>query len=115
MIGRREFITLLGGAAVWPIAARGQQGERMRRVGVLMIGDDNGPRRAWVNTLRAELAELGWIEGRNLHIDIRLFSDEPDRVRNNAMELVRLAPDAIVVQTTSATKAVQQGTQTIPI
>ena len=80
---RREFITLLGGAATWPLAARAQQGERMRRIGVLMAlaaNDPEGQRRA--ATFEAGLRELGWAEGRNLRTDYRSAPDDPDRFRS---------------------------------
>jgi putative ABC transport system substrate-binding protein len=109
MIRRRDFITLLGGAAACPLAAGAQQGDRVRRVGVLASSaeDDTG--------LREGLAKLGWIEGRNLRIDLRVTLSDPDRMRAYALELVRLAPDVIVTSSRPATTAVQEQTKTIPI
>jgi putative tryptophan/tyrosine transport system substrate-binding protein len=117
MIRRRDFITLLGGAvAAWPLAARAQQAERVRRVGVLVGGAENDPGSfAQMAALREGLAKLGWIEGRNLRIDIRFGANDPDRVRAQAAELVSLPTDVIVTTAAVATRAVQQQTQTIPI
>jgi putative tryptophan/tyrosine transport system substrate-binding protein len=108
---RREFIAGLGGAAAWPLAARAQQGERMRRVGYLGVGDD-GPD---VSALREELAKLGWAEGRNLRLEVRFGANDEDRIRAYAAELVGLAPDAIVSSGAAPTRAVQGQTRTIPI
>src|SRR5262245_33871842 len=112
---RREFITLLGGAAValpWP--ARAQQGERVRRMGWLIgrTESDSEARRA---ALKEALGKLGWIEGRNLRIDLRFAADDINRVRSFAAELVSLAPDVIVTEAAVATRAVQEHTQAIPI
>ena len=109
---RREFIAGLGGAAAWPLAARAQQRDRMRRVGVLLVGDDS-PGRAVSTTLRDELAKLGWAEGRNLRLEVRFGADDAERIR--AAELVELGPDVIVTSGAAPTRAVQQQTQTIPI
>src|SRR5215831_20447490 len=95
---RREFITLLGGAAVaWPLAARAQQGERMRRVGVLSgSAPDDPDAQARLAGLRQGLQQLGWIEGRNLQIDARWGAGDAAETRKAAAELVALAPDVIV-------------------
>src|SRR5262245_18798455 len=116
MIGRREFITLLGGAAAtWPIAARAQQAERMRRIGVLISGVENDRgRQVSLAALREGLGKLGWVEGRNLQIDLRFGTGDPDYIRASAAELVGLAPD-VIVTSVSTTRAVQEQTQTIPI
>src|SRR5262245_25889599 len=95
---RREFITLLGGAAVaWPLAARAQPGARMQRIGVLM-GHPEGDRQAQANVmaLRQGLENRGWVEGRNVQIDYRWAGADPDKARAFARELVGLAPDVIV-------------------
>jgi putative ABC transport system substrate-binding protein len=110
---RREFITLLGGVAAWPLAARAQQAERARRVAGLF------PLR-WQESrgfgLGEELAKLGWIEGRNLRIDLRFASaDDRDRMQAYAMELVSLDPDVIVTAGTVPARVMQQQTRTIPI
>src|SRR5262252_8036037 len=111
---RREFITLLGGAAAWPLAAGAQQFERMRRIGWL-IARAESVSQADRAAFQEALAKLGWTEGRNLRIDLRFAADDPDHIRAFAMELVGLAPDVIVTGAAVATRAVQQQTQTIPI
>src|SRR5215831_51743 len=116
MIKRREFITLLGGAAALPLAARAQQGERVRRIGVLMPGDENDP--VWKTRLSAftqALAGLGWSDGRNVRIDLRWGGGDINRIRALAKELVGLQPDIILAITNPATVAVQRETRTIPI
>jgi putative ABC transport system substrate-binding protein len=114
---RREFITLLGGAAAgWPLAARAQQGEKVRRIGVLVGGtEDNSNTRANLAALGDGLAKLGWIEGRNLRIDLRFTLSDPARMRAYAVELVSLAPDVIVTTSRPATTAAQEQTKSIPI
>jgi putative tryptophan/tyrosine transport system substrate-binding protein len=109
---RREFIAGLGGAAVWPLAGRAQQGDRMRRIGVLTFApvDEEAPR-----SLREGLRKLGWIEGRNLQIDFRFGAGDPNRTRAFAAELVSLRPEVIVTSFRIATLAAQQQTKTIPI
>jgi putative tryptophan/tyrosine transport system substrate-binding protein len=119
MIGRREFITLLGGAAAtWPVAARAQQGERMRRVGLLLGRSEIDPE-FQIRTLafRQELQKLGWIEGRNVRIEIRSGgADGPLATRRNAAELVASSPDVIVAAAGSpGVIAFQQATQSIPV
>jgi putative ABC transport system substrate-binding protein len=114
---RRDFITLLGrAAAVWPIAARAQQGDRVRRIGMLIGGDENGPGVA-ANRLafRQALADLGWIGGRNVRTDVRWYGDDINRMRALAKELVALQPDIILAFSTRATIALQRETRTIPI
>jgi putative tryptophan/tyrosine transport system substrate-binding protein len=112
---RRQFITLLGGAAMaWPLAARAQRGEHLRRIGWL-IARAESLSQAERAAFQEALAKLGWTEGRNLRIDVRFAADDPDHIRAYAMELVGLAPDVIVTGAAVATKAVQQQTQTIPI
>jgi putative ABC transport system substrate-binding protein len=114
---RREFITLLGGAATgWPLAARAQQSERMRRIGVLMLqgaDDPDGPRR--VAALLQGLQQLGWTDGRNLRIDMRWGAGDAARSRRYAAELVALAPDVIMAAGSSAVSALQEATRTIPV
>jgi ABC-type uncharacterized transport system substrate-binding protein len=114
---RREFITLLGGAAAaWPIAAYAQQTERLRRIGWLFARAESlSQSQADRAAFQEALAKLGWTEGRNLRIDLRFAADDPDHIRVYAMELVGLAPDVIVTGAAVATRAVQQQTQTIPI
>jgi putative ABC transport system substrate-binding protein len=116
MIRRRDFITLLGGAAVWPLAVRAQQGDRVRRVGVLMPGDENDPLfKTWVSAFTQALADLGWTDGRNMRMDLRWFGEDVNRMRALAQELVGLHPDIILVGSTLATVALQRETRTIPI
>jgi len=113
---RREFITGLGGAAVWPVVAWAQQTDRVRRIGVLMGGDENDS--AWKPRLSAftqALADLGWTDGRNVRIDLRWGGGDIDRIRALAQELVGLQPNIILTNGTSATTAVQRETRTIPI
>jgi putative tryptophan/tyrosine transport system substrate-binding protein len=113
---RRAFIAGLGGAMTWRLAARAQQGERVRRVGVLMAFDENDPyAKARVSRLTQELAELGWTDGRNLRMDVRWAADSVDRMRMFAKELVGLQPDVILAQSTPVTAALQRETRTIPI
>ena len=114
---RRAFITLLGGAtAAWPIAARAQQRERMRRVGVLMAYAEGDPEaQARVVAFRQGLRELGWMEGHNLQMDYRYGTGEPDRARNFVTELLSLAPDVIVAHGTPALTALHRATRTIPV
>ena len=117
MIGRREFITLLGGAAAaWPLAARAQQG-RMRRIGVLMSQPaDNSEAQARFAAFLQALQQLGWTEGRNLLIDTRWrVGRDADGIRNSAAELVALAPDVILSSATPQTAALQQATRNVPI
>jgi putative ABC transport system substrate-binding protein len=115
MIRRRGVITLLGGAAAWPVAARAQQDGRVRRVGILSGSEDNQTTRADLTALREELAKLGWIESRNLRIDLRFALNDPARMRAYAVELVSLAPDVIVTSNRPITTAVQEQTNAIPI
>jgi putative ABC transport system substrate-binding protein len=115
-INRRETITLLGGAAAWPLAARAQQGGRVRRVGVLMVGDENDPdSKRLFSAFTLALADLGWTDGRNLRIALRWGGGDTNRIRAFAHELVGLQPDIIVTSTTATTVALQRETPTIPI
>ena len=116
MIRRRDFITLLGGAAAWPLAARAQQGERVRRIGVLMSGDENDPlRKTQFSAFTQALAGLGWTDGRNVRMDLRWGGDDTNRMRALAQELVGLQPDIIVTNATPATAALQREMPMIPI
>jgi putative ABC transport system substrate-binding protein len=114
---RREFITLLGGAAVaWPRAARAQQADRMRRVGVLESRTADDPEgRARLAVFAEGLRELGWTEGRNVRIDYRWAAANADRHRTYAAELVALAPDVILASASASVTALQQTTRTVPI
>ena len=92
--GRRQFITLLGGAAAWPLAARAQQRERMRRIGVLMnLASDDTEGQARLAAFHQGLQQLGWTVGRNAQIDYRWGAGDADRIRKFAAELIGLAPD----------------------
>src|SRR6516225_7234215 len=114
---RREFMAaLLGGAAAWPLAARGQQRDRVRRIGVLMPLDENDPEeKLRYSTFTQALAGLGWTVGRNVRIDLRWHGDDSNLARALAQELVGLQPDIILASGTPATIAVQRETRTIPI
>jgi putative ABC transport system substrate-binding protein len=114
---RREFITLLGGtAAALPLAARAEQSDRMRRIGVLMGFAESDPTaQSWIAAFQNALAKLGWTEGSNLRIELRWAAADPDKIRSFAKELVDLRPDAIFDQTTPVTGALASETQTIPI
>src|SRR6516162_8759637 len=112
---RREFITLLGGAAAWPLAARAQQDERMRRVGVLMTTADDREGQARVTLLKEGLQELGWTDGRNVQIETRFGGADVGRIRAHAAELVALAPHVLVGHGTPGTRALRQATSSIPI
>jgi putative tryptophan/tyrosine transport system substrate-binding protein len=114
---RRGFITIIGGAAVaWPLAARAQQSERMRRVGVLIVFPENDPSsQRRVTAFQQELAKLGWTVGRNLQIDYRWAISDDERAKAATAELLALAPDLILANATTAVAAAQQATGTVPI
>ena len=116
---RREFIILLGGSAapsmLWPCAARAQQANRVRRLAVYMTLSEGDPEaQREFTALQQGLAALGWIEGRNLHIDTRWATADPNSTRASAAELVRLTPDVILASATDGLAAIQQETKTIP-
>ena len=113
---RREFMSLLGAGAAWPLAARAQQPERMRRVGVLMnTAADDPASRVRIVAFAQGLEQLGWTEGRNVQIDTRWGENDVDRDRRYAAELVALAPDVIVASGTLSVAALQKATRTLPI
>ena len=113
---RREFITLLGGAAAWPLAARAQQPERMRRIGVLNpFGATDQAAQANITAFRQALQKLGWTEGRNVRSDYRWGGADAGRIRAQAIELVSLNPDVILASTSLALQPLQQETRSIPI
>jgi len=115
-VRRREFITVLGGAALWPLAAYTQQLERMRRVGVLITFPENDPLSQRIVTAFAEaLGRFGWVEGKNIRVDYRFAAGDPALFKTYAAELVGLSPDAILASTPQAVAAVRQQTRTIPI
>jgi putative ABC transport system substrate-binding protein len=113
---RRSFITLLGGAAAWPLAARAQQGGRMRRIGVLMAGDENDREgKLRYSALSQALGGLGWTDGRNVRMDLRWGGGDINGIRAHAQELVGLQPDIILTIGATATAALQRETRTIPV
>jgi putative ABC transport system substrate-binding protein len=115
-IGRRQFISALGSATAWPLAARAQQTDHMRRIGVLMSYAESDPAaQSEVAAFRGALPKLGWMEGNNLRIELRWAAGDADRERTFAKELVDLRPDLILGQTTAVTSALARETRTIPI
>ncbi len=114
---RREFISLIGGAAAaWPLAARAQQTERMRRIGVLMnLAADDAEGQARLAAFLQGLQEAGWAVRRNVHIDLRWGAGDADRFRKQAEELVALAPDLILAAGVPAVRAVQQASRTMQV
>jgi putative ABC transport system substrate-binding protein len=113
---RRQFITLLGGAAAWPVAARAQQPDRLRRIGVLLGSAEGDPQEQRnLAAFTKALQELGWADGRNIRVDYRSAAGNADRMRTFAKELVSLQPDLIVGHTTPVIAALQRETRTIPI
>jgi putative tryptophan/tyrosine transport system substrate-binding protein len=116
-VKRREFITILGGAAAaWPLAARAQQGERVRRIGVLMsLAADDKQGQARLAAFLQGLQELGWTDGRNVRIDVRWGTGDAGRNRRHALELVELAPDVILASGGSIVGPLLQATSSVPI
>jgi putative ABC transport system substrate-binding protein len=116
-VRRREFITLLGGAAAaWPLDARAQQPERVRRIGVMISLAESDPEaQANAAALREELQQLGWTEGRNIRTDYRWGVGDPERSRAAAKELLALSPDLIMPATTQMLAAVRQETSSVPV
>jgi putative ABC transport system substrate-binding protein len=114
---RREFITLLGGAAAWPLAARAQQGERMRRIAVLLGGSDRDDPRSQRNmaAFLKGLQQSGWTDGRNVRIDYRWPAGDADKARKYAAELVALAPDVILAVSSVSLAPLLQATRTVPV
>src|SRR5215831_6206686 len=113
---RREFVTLLGGAAAWPLAARAQQGERMRRIGVLLnVAADDPMGQARVAAFAQGLQAAGWSDGRNVRIDTRGAGADPDNLRKYAAELITLGPDVVLASTTAAVVQLQRASRTVPI
>ena len=113
---RRDFIKTIGGAAAWPLAARAQQRERMRRIGVLMhLAADDPEGQSRLAAFLQGLQEAGWAVGRNVNIDVRWAAGEPDRYSRYAEEIVALMPDVIVTSASHSIRAMQQATRTVPI
>jgi putative ABC transport system substrate-binding protein len=113
---RRELLRLVGGAAAaWPVAARAQQPERLRRIGVLIgIGDDPEGQ-ARLAAFRTGMLDWGWSEGRNIQMDVRFTGGDADQARSYAAELIKLEPEVILASTSRVVIALQQQTTTIPI
>jgi putative ABC transport system substrate-binding protein len=115
-VTRREFITLLGGAASWPLAARAQQCERMRRIGVLMnLTADDAEGQGRLAAFMQGLQEAGWSVGRNVRVDLRWGAGDPELYRSYAAELVALTPDVILAGGAIVALALQRASPTIPI
>ena len=117
-LGRRELLVALGGAAAaWPLAARAQQADQVRRIGFLTGGgsERDAEWQAFVVAFKEGLQKLGWIEGHNVRIELRLPGVDADRIRTHAAELVNLKPDVIVAGGTSSLAPLSQATRTIPI
>jgi putative tryptophan/tyrosine transport system substrate-binding protein len=115
-MNRREFITVLGGAAAWPLAGHAQQPERVRRVGVLNPSLENDPlAQARVMAFVQALGRFGWVEGKNIRIDYRFAAGDPTLFKTYAAELVGLSPDVILANSSSAVAALRQQTRTIPV
>jgi putative ABC transport system substrate-binding protein len=112
---RRQLITLIGGTAAWPLAARAQQAERVRKIGILVPAAIGTPQwQAYVVAFRAGLRRLGWVDGRNVQIAERWGSDA-DELAAQAAELARISPDVILAAAASATRPMHRATRTIPI
>jgi ABC-type uncharacterized transport system substrate-binding protein len=116
-IGRRKFLATLGGAAAaWPLAARAQQGERVRRIGVLMpFSADDAESQTRMGAFLQTLALSGWTIGRNVRIDTRWGARDPERIHRHALELAALAPDVILAHGISTVGPLRQATRTVPI
>jgi putative tryptophan/tyrosine transport system substrate-binding protein len=116
-VRRREFITLLGGAAAaWPLAAHAQQPDRIRRIGMLTnLIENDREALSWMTVFRQQLERAGWAEGRNIRFDVRWGAGDLDRLRRYATELVSLTPDVAFGESTPAIAALQKATRTIPI
>jgi putative tryptophan/tyrosine transport system substrate-binding protein len=113
---RRDFIAGLGSAAAWSAVAQAQQGERVRRIGMLMPYDENDPvAKPRVSAFTKALADLGWTDGRNVRMDLRWGGGDTNRIRALAQELVGVQPDIILANSTPTTAALQRETRTIPI
>ena len=113
---RREFIGTLGGAAAWPLAARAQQRERVRRIGVLLPFDQNDPAaKTFLIAFTQALLDLGWTDGRNARLDVRWGRGDANRIGEFAHESVGLQPDIILTTSTPATVALQRETRTIRV
>jgi putative ABC transport system substrate-binding protein len=116
MMRRREFIAGLAGAAAWPVLARAQQDDRVRRIGVLLIGVESDPvSKSNAAAFTQSLADVGWTDGRKVRIDLRFAGGDTNRVQALAKQLVGLQPDIILASSTRVIIALQRETRTIPI
>jgi putative tryptophan/tyrosine transport system substrate-binding protein len=114
-VKRREFLTMLGGAAAWPLAARAQQSDRMRHIGVLMNAAENPEQQSNIEAFLQVLQQLGWSEGRNVRIETRWAGGQAVDIRRQAADLAALAPDVIFATGTAAMEPLLQATRTVPI
>jgi putative tryptophan/tyrosine transport system substrate-binding protein len=115
-VKRREFITVLGGATAWPLTARAEKNDGVRRVGVIMgFAENDEVWQAYLASFRQGLQELGWTDGRNIRFDYRFTGDSEERMRAMAEEVVGLTPDVILVSTNSVVSAALKATRSIPI
>ena len=113
---RREFVTLIGGVAAWPITARAQQPERMRRIGVLILYPENDPEgQLRATAFRQGLEKFGWVAGRNIQMDFQWGLGNADWIRSAAAQLLQLAPDVILANGTPAARIMQQSSRTVPV
>src|SRR5215472_11650020 len=112
---RREFISLLGSVAAWPLVARAQQLQRVQRIGILMGVADDAETKGWLVTFNQRLEQLGWQAGRNLQIDERWTGGDPERTRRFAGELLAMHPDAVFAFSSIAVAALQRESRTVPI
>ena len=113
---RREFITLIGGTAAWPVAARAQQREQMPRIGVLMLYPENDPEgQLRATALQQGLQKLGWVVGRNVQINFQWGFGDADWIKSTAAQLLQLAPDVILANGTPAARTMQQASLTVPV
>src|SRR5262249_54260485 len=116
LVKRRDVIALIGGAATWPLAARAQQSDPQRHIGVLMnVAADDPEGQARIVAFVQGLQQSGWADGHNVRVDIRWGGGDPERIRKYAAELVAVAPDAILAMTTGVVVPLQQATHTVPI
>jgi putative ABC transport system substrate-binding protein len=115
-VKRREFITLLGTAAAWPLAARAQQSERVRRIGILLTTQENdSATQGWLAGFQRRLGSFGWADNRNVRFEYRWAGGNPERIRTNVGEIVSLAPHVILAQNTPMVAALRKQTNSIPI
>jgi len=116
-VKRREFLTLIGGAAVlWPRAVRAQRSGNLRRIGLLMVYQERNPEvQGWLAAFRKALAKLGWTENQNIHFEFRWAGVDLDRIQQGARELIELQPDLIIASSSPSTAALVRQTRTIPI